>query len=263
MNRTTLPSLLLGLFVFVGCAASSAEDEEVDTTDEELATNPLHGYFDWDGQANTSRWLGAIALHRDGTFEANIGNNVSNLSGHHHPGYGTYTVASTANGGKLLTLDYDFFGHATERYDVTVQGDSLKMKLRDWDGADWFTVHKKKAATLTFAADWTVSVDGPLVAGAPLVVRYAASRNSCTAPADGGLSTIMHAKVDGQRKWWVVQQFGRKPVKGVMGSVGYVPEGHHLSVWFENGAVGQADERTCTSWDSRFGANYYFPIAQP
>jgi hypothetical protein len=257
MNRKMLGLLLLG---FLGCAApSSEEDPAVEETTEELGTSPYRGYFEWDKASNTGRWLEAIALHRDGTFEANVGNNVSNLSGHHYPAAGTYTVA-----GKVLTLQYWFYGDATDQYDVEVQGDALKMKLRGADTADWFTVHKKKAATLTFWDDWTMSEDGPLIAGAPLVVRYAASRIPCTPPpVEGGLSVVMHAEIDGDHQWGLVQGFGRKPVKGVLGSLGHVPQGQHLAVWFQNGAVGQYEQLTCSAWDSRYGANYHFSIAQP
>jgi hypothetical protein len=265
MNRTTIFALGLAgtLSLTTGCTApSDVDDEESDALTEELNATSLRGYFKYDQLANTSRWLQAIALHDDGTFEANVGNNQSDLSGHHHPAAGTYSLQSTANGA-LLTLTYEFFGARTDRYDVEVVGThDVKMKLVGGDNASWFTMKKEKAVTLTFGANWTVSQDGPLVAGRPLVVRYAASRNGCTAPAAGSLSTELNATVDGQRVWWIVQPFGKKPVNGVLGSVGHVPQGHHLALWFKNGALTSDSAPTCTKWDSHFGANYTFDIAQ-
>jgi len=258
MKRIALACL--ALFTFTGCVASTENDEETESVSEELNAATLRGYFEYDRVSHGSRWLIALALHDDGTFEADVGNNIGNLSGHHHPASGTFTLVS-AQGGAVLTLKYDFAGPDTDRYNVKVQGNSVKMKMLELDDTEWFGMKKEKAATLTFNADWSVKQDGPLVAGKPLIVRYAAKRNPCTLPPNGWFSTDLNAAIDGRRSW-IVQGFPGKPVNGLFGSVGRVPHGHHLALWFKNGAINEDSSPACSAWDSKFGANYTFSVQQ-
>lgn len=247
-----------------GCGVSSAEaPDSASSADEALTGASLAGYWSFVGDSATNRWVEAIAFRADGTFDANMGNNVSNLSGHHFPAGGQWTFTPTANGG-VLALSYTAFGTWDDRYDVELHGKTLRMKLENDPEADWFGMENRKAATVTFDASWHVTQDRPLVAGMPLVVRYAAARSTCALPSGGAYQIVPGASVDGQAHWDVLDvPFPSHPTKGFIGALGRVPDGHTLSLWFRDDAVRPDGSAACTTWDSRFGQNYTFPITKP
>ncbi|HEY8074028.1 MAG TPA: DUF6209 family protein [Labilithrix sp.] len=235
--------LLLALPLLAACGAAPAEDSG--TSADDLSSKTLDAYFELAGDSNNDQWIEAIALHADGSFEANMGNDVSNLSGHHFAETGTYTLDASA-----LVLN-------GERWDVTRSGDTLRVK----GNVTWFTMKKTPLVTLTFAADWTVSQSAPLVANEALLVRYAASRDACKAPAKGGLFVSALAQVDDGLVTGLTDEFGSQPVHGFLGALGFVPQGKDLALWFESGATDSQGGSTCSHWDSRFGQNYHFAIA--
>ena len=112
-------------------------------------------------------------------------------------------------------------------------------------------------ATITFAADWTTQVTGTLRAGVPIEVRYADERaGSCRSTQGGTMqwSTTGSAQVAGG----AVQHFdaaglvhGKSEITLPLGP------GGDLTMWFET--VGRYG---CHEFDSAFGANYHFQIAE-
>ncbi len=174
-----------------------------------------------------------------------MGSDVSNLSGHHFPETGTYTLDASG-----LVLN-------GARWDVARKGDTLRVK----GASAWFTMKKAPLVTLTFGADWSVTQSGPLVASEALLVRYAASRDTCAPPAKGGLFVSALAQVDGGVVTGLTGEFGSQPVHGFLGALGFVPPGANLAMWFETGATDSQGGSTCSRWDSRFGQNYHFAIA--
>jgi hypothetical protein len=244
MSLLSRPLPLASLVLLAACGGAPADDA---ASSNDLSTKTIEAYFELAGDANNDQWIEAIALHTDGSFEANMGSDVSNLSGHHFAETGTYTLDASS-----LVLNGD------ERWPVSRSGDTLRVK---GNLGTWFTMKETKLVTLTFHADWSVTQSGPLVENEALLVRYAASRDTCAPPAKGGLFVAALGQVDGGVVTGITGEFGAQPVRGWLGALGFVPTGKDLSVWFEVGAADGQGVTTCTRWDSRYGQNYRFAIA--
>ncbi len=261
--RSLVPpaTLVAVIAMLAGCAAEAAS-EDTGASDEDLSSARLSGYYELAATADGDTWIEQLALHDDGAFEANMGNDVSNLSGHHYQTTGTFGV--TQHGGtSVLTLHAvgEFAGSSS--YDVVVQGGNLSVKDHGVAGSHAFAMKKTKLATITFNADWTITQTGPLVANAPYLVRYAASRNDCAAPAGGGLSLAAFGRFENGVVTSITQPFNTQPVNGYLGAFGSVPAlGSDLAVWFKGGAVNaQGTLTSCTHWDSNLAKNYHFAVA--
>jgi hypothetical protein len=235
----------------LGCASGSTASAESGTQD--LTADTLAGYYELSGDANNDDWIEAVALHADGSYEANMGSDVSNLSGHHFAASGSWTVTQT-DSETVIRLGADMLG-----YQVDAKGDVMKLLPRGGSGK-WFTLTKKSLVTLTFNADWSTTQSGPLVASEALLIRYAAARDTCVPPSNGGLFVSALGNSDVGPVTVLTDEFGSKPVKGFLGALGSVPNGKSLTLWFVTGSVDFQGASTCSHPDSKFGANYHFPI---
>jgi hypothetical protein len=126
--------------------------------------------------------------------------------------------------------------------------------------ADDLTKGPPPAPTLTFAADWTQSASGPLVAGGQAAVVYDEARLATCREEQGGSpmwGATGYASVNGLP----AQSF---PVAGLVppGSPAPplvdLPVAGDLQMWFEATNVSG-----CHAWDSAYGANYHFAVAAP
>jgi hypothetical protein len=115
--------------------------------------------------------------------------------------------------------------------------------------------------TVSFAADFSVTQSGPLVAGARAVLHYDPARlPRCRMTYHGGDAWAILAWYRGDdgavHNGPVTQLQGMRNV-GVDLSF-TVPFARDLAVWFEN-----SDESGCLTWDSRFGENFHFAVEPP
>jgi hypothetical protein len=115
-------------------------------------------------------------------------------------------------------------------------------------------------ATLTFAADWSVTQSAPVVSGGKATIHYDLERlPHCRAQYHGGPAWGIVA-------FWAVDggQAFTAPVEQFQGGVNVpvdvtldVPPGGDLAVWFLN-----SDEFGCSEWDSNYGRNFHFALVQ-
>lgn len=118
---------------------------------------------------------------------------------------------------------------------------------------------------LSFNADWTVNQTGTLLAGQAVRLHYDLNR-ATTCRAYGYLGTaswdvFAHALVDGKEvkipaltfpKYW--DERGQQDV------IFIVPDGHEMTIWFENTSYEYYTGMSCRSFDSDFGRNYNFSV---
>lgn len=115
--------------------------------------------------------------------------------------------------------------------------------------------------TLTFAADFTQSQTGPVIAGRSVVVDYDIRRNSPCRQTYNGLQTwsvMAHATFlpMNVRQSASVVNHGSDPSSS-MPATFFAPEGAtELVLYFQNN-----DRAGCAAYDSNFGANYHFAVA--
>jgi hypothetical protein len=114
--------------------------------------------------------------------------------------------------------------------------------------------------TLTFAADWTETQSGPVVAGRGVVIDYDIARNSPCRQTYNGLPTWSVVAVATFLPMNVVQQVSvvdltTQPASSTLARL-FAPEGATgLVVYFRN-----SDRAGCTAYDSDFGRNYHFAL---
>ena len=250
-----LASVIFVTSILSGCVAdsSSGDDDDLAAEDAKADGSSIAGYYQFQGEPLTYEWIDSINLHSNNTFEAVMGNNVSNLSGHRYVASGTYTFT-----GGVLTLHMvaDVIGPHTMTYHAHATGGALQLQQT---GADPFSIAKKPIVSLTFKPDYTVTQSGPLHAGEALLVRYAESRASCT-NSDGVFVTPFET-VDGGLQAGTIREFNRHAVNHYLGALGFVPaQGNDLTLWFDVGSVDNHDVLLCSHWDSSFGKNYHFQI---
>jgi hypothetical protein len=259
MIRATFAASVLGLFgASMACGGAAPADST--SADENLTSAQLAGYYELTGQ-HGDFWIEQLALHPDGSFEANMGTDESNVSGHHFPTTGTFDVKSQG-GTELLSLRAIGINAGDSTYDVVVTGDKLEFKDHGAPGGASFRLHKTELATITFNADWSITPSGPIVADAPFLVRYAASRDDCPPPEGGGLALEAFGEIGGITAS-ITQPFNSQPVKGFLSAFGSVSSqgATDLAVWFKGGAQDAHEVSTgCTHWDSNLGKNYHFTV---
>jgi hypothetical protein len=115
---------------------------------------------------------------------------------------------------------------------------------------------KKKTATLSFAADWTESTSGPIIAGTKPKLVYDASRLAQCRGDQGGIpqwSLTAHYRLNGGAEKQVTVA-GLNAVKTPTLEVGQAGD---LELWFEVN-----DRWGCDAFDSDFGSNYHFTVVE-
>jgi hypothetical protein len=252
-------------FAASACGASAepgaepAGHESAAEADTESAMAP--GFYTLSGTQQSSRWLNAINLRTDGTFEASVGDNASDLDGHEFAADGTYAISTSGNR-TILTLSYAFVGTNHDRYLLRRTSTGLALTFMGDDGSQDvpFAMKKgEKPAILSFGADWSVSAGGTLRGGRTTVVEYAAARDQCppsTSHVEG--SVVLFSRVDGASS--LIRAFPNKPAGGSYRLLVTFPEGRDLTVWFENATVKEDGAPTCEKWDTNFGKNFHFAM---
>ncbi|GAB1692076.1 DUF6209 family protein [Krasilnikovia sp. M28-CT-15] len=118
------------------------------------------------------------------------------------------------------------------------------------------------APLVRFLPDWTTTVDGIIAADSTVLVDYDPARlPACRAQYAGGdaWSINVEYRVDGgavQRQPVTRLDSNRRQVK-VLASVPLGADAHEVELWFVSG-----DRAGCREYDSRYGANYRFPLAR-
>jgi hypothetical protein len=117
-------------------------------------------------------------------------------------------------------------------------------------------------ANITFLSDWNIVMDGIVVSETELDVHYDASRLSrCRARDENGFDNWQmqaFVSVDGAPAMAFDLMGGQgTPYLFAQRTNFVVPKGKELSIWFKG-----SDVTGCVEWDSAYGQNYRFPIAQ-
>lgn len=112
--------------------------------------------------------------------------------------------------------------------------------------------------TLSFAADWSITQSGPIVAAGRATIHYDPARlPNCRATYQGfpawGI-TASWAVDGGQAFSQPVTTFQNGAVVPIDVTFD-VPPGADLAVWFF-----ASDEYGCTQWDSNYGRNFHFAL---
>ena len=116
------------------------------------------------------------------------------------------------------------------------------------------------AAVLAFLTDWREDQQGALTAGGSVVLRYAPARLAAERAVEG-VSPV--AEVVGYARFLPSGRIDRTPLRHqAAGDAAFevelpIPaEAREVELWFEG-----TDATGATRWDSRFGANYRFGVA--
>ena len=248
-QRLALGSFALVVSFLAGCSAPV--ESEAESADDAVTTTPLgHYVLGAAGAGNDGNWLNEINLHRDGTFDGDFGNGLSNLSGHYFLANGTYKITHSS-AGSLITFSYELGEAGTVSYRFELQAHGLRLQPTDDASEPWFTMDAARApVTLTFAADGSVSAAAALHAGDTALLRYAASRSKCSGK---GARVSMFASIDSPQPSFVSSP---DAVAGYYDLLVDVGDGKQLDVWFEDG-----NDSGCSKWDSNASHNFVFAIA--
>jgi hypothetical protein len=155
--------------------------------------------------------------------------------------------------GPARVFDHNTLADATAAFVVDARNDYAVAAAAS-------TCAEPEGPTLTFAADWTETQSGPVVAGRSVVLDYDIARNSPCRQTYNGAPTWSVVAVATFLPMRVVQQVS--VVDLTSGSARptlarlFAPEGAtELVLFFRN-----ADRAGCTSWDSDFGRDYHYPV---
>lgn len=243
------------LIAVLSSACSAPSDADASSSEDRASSastaSPIgHYVLGAAGFGNDGNWLNEINLHRDGTFEGNFGNGLSDLSGHFFYANGTYKVTHVS-AGSALEFSYAFDGSAAStEYIFKMESPGLELKPTDDASEPWFSMDSAAAPiTLNFAADGSVSAAGALHAGDTALVRYSAARAKC----GGSNATLsIFASID-----FPQPQFEATPiaVDGYYDLLIPVSEGKTFAVWFES-----RNGSGCSAWDSNASKNFDFAI---
>ncbi|HEV8637342.1 MAG TPA: DUF6209 family protein [Chloroflexota bacterium] len=108
------------------------------------------------------------------------------------------------------------------------------------------------AATIRFLPDWREEVTGDVRAGGRLQVEYALDR----LPGDGAARAARQQGIVAEVRFGPGGQHHTGRVTGGKFEVTVPDDANEVMIWFYRTDVG------ATSWDSRFGENYRFPISR-
>ena len=110
---------------------------------------------------------------------------------------------------------------------------------------------------LSFAADFSETLNGSLEAGDRVSISYDPDRTPCTGFKYGqpAYSVLAHWRIDAGEVH-TVQVAGFESHPGAIDPSFVVPTAGDLELWFES-----SDVWGCHAWDSDYGANYHFPVA--
>jgi hypothetical protein len=113
------------------------------------------------------------------------------------------------------------------------------------------TVCPAIGATLVFAADWTEQRMGALVAGGEATIAYDVARlSTCRGEPWDITANVRFAPGGGFDGGFATT------IRGGSASFAVPPGTQQVVIWFENTGPG------CQAWDSNYGANYTFDVAQ-
>ena len=122
-----------------------------------------------------------------------------------------------------------------------------------------FRFQVEKPARLSFNADYNVTAEGTLRAGAPITIEYALSRLPHCRQTYNGLGTWeiqMGYRFDGGAVAFAPMTAPSANARVAAPAVLQAPPGaRDLEVWFHN-----TDRAGCSEWDSRYGANHHFAV---
>ena len=161
-------------------------------------------------------------------------------------------VANT-NGSATIALTAPFHATGLEIY-VEHTNPRGCSQYDSANGANFvYPVAKARIPSIHFEKDGSLSHDGTLKAGSPILVDYASMRlENCNS---SGRKLKMFGRADGQDL----------PAQDLVEASAYErtigrltpPAGaHHLELWFET-----IDFHACTQWDSKNGQNFGFDLA--
>ncbi len=238
------------LIAVLSLACSAPSNDDASSSEEASSVSPLgHYVLSAAGPGNDGNWLNEINLHRDGTFDGDFGNGVSNLSGHFFLANGTYKIEHTSKG-SALTFSYVFDGRASSsQYLFETEAHGLELEPTDDASEPWFAMDSAAAPiTLTFAADGSVTKTA-LHAGDTALVRYSAARAKCGGN-DARLSIF--ASIDSPQPGFISTPVD---VDGYYDLLVPVGDGKQLALWFES-----ANDSGCSVWDSNASHNFNFDI---
>jgi hypothetical protein len=172
------------------------------------------------------------------------------------PGYVRYTVTLDVIDQPFVAIPYLPLAAGGRLFDHNRNpGDAANYVIGAPDYSIWLAPATCAAptaattATLTFAADYTQTQSGPIVAGGQLQIVYAASRlQACATPA---ITAHVRFDPDGEEV---------DPVIGAGPAIVTVPTdgAKQATIWFE-----ATNASGCDAFDSAYGANYVFPLALP
>ncbi|MEU7904920.1 DUF6209 family protein [Actinoplanes sp. NPDC049118] len=117
------------------------------------------------------------------------------------------------------------------------------------------------APVIRFSPDWSTTVEGAIVANAPVLIDFDPARlPACRAQYAGGdaWSIGVEYRIDGgavQRRPVTELNSNRRQVK-VLASLALGAGTQELELWFVSG-----DRAGCREYDSQYGANYRFAVA--
>jgi Family of unknown function (DUF6209) len=258
MNANRLWLIAVSAAVLAGCAP--APNEDASTTNAATSGVMGTGLYYAAVQAQSASWIQNINLHADGSFEGAFGDSVSNNSGFLSYGDGTYAIDENAK-----TLTINTAGSTTPAiYDLETVDGGVQLTWSDGgEGNGPFTLVKgPRPASLTFTGDFHTEGSGSLVAGAPLLIEYAAARSTCpVSSSTSEPSVVLEMIVDGQFSQVSVYKLPSRAQGDYYRVLTSVPSGHTLSMWFENETVDSNGNVSCTDWDSNYANNYDFTIA--
>ena len=262
--------ILVTACALVGCVSSQAASSGDDGDDQvpggkadgttSAAIKAKAGFYSANNGAQSARWVEAMNLHTDGTFEATFGN--ATLSGFLFAADGTFTVNDNAS---TIAFSYTYGSTGTDVYNVEPASDGLQLEFVSADDqADqaWVTLSKgDRPQWLAFGAQGAPTQSGDLVAGSVLLVEYASARNRCPATASLFHSPVtMLIVVDSAFGQQNLLQFPIRPINGYYRGLMSVPSGHELDLWFQDDAFGSSGNVTCQDFDSNDSQNFNFEI---
>jgi hypothetical protein len=249
----SIKHFILPVAVFLAACSSPVQSEDGSSSEQDLGGSAITaGYYVFDkAEGSVDRWIVAVNLHVDGTYEGDFGDDVSNLSGLSYLADGTYEIDTKAS-----TISFSQNGGTSDPYSYRIQNGALELKFSGEALApqSWFSVAKEASpVTLTFGADWTATQSGALKAGGTALVRYAAARAQCAGnQAQLSLDYVIDGGTIGNEYFGAA--FPSAPIDGYVDLLVTIPAGHDLAFHFKSSNGG------CNGSDSDFGKNYHFVI---